>query len=110
MPASEFFQITTTTETQAEARKIAAALVGQRLAACAHVSGPVESTYRWEGAVECTSEWVCEAKVRSDRTAAVTSVITELHSYEVPAVVVLPVVEASPAYLQWLRSETKSDT
>jgi periplasmic divalent cation tolerance protein len=106
---NEFCQITTTTETQAEARKIAAVLVEQRLAACVHVSGPIESTYRWEGAVECAQEWVCEAKVRSNRTSAVTSVITELHSYKVPAVVVLPVVEASPAYLRWLRSETKSD-
>jgi len=106
---SEFCQITTTTETQAEAQKIAAALVEQRLAACVHVSGPVESTYRWQSVVECAQEWVCEAKVRSDRTAAVTSVITELHSYNVPAVVVLPIIETSPAYLQWLRSETKGD-
>lgn len=109
MLVSEFCQITTTTETQAEAQKIAAALVEQRLAACVHVSGPVESTYRWQGVVECAREWVCEAKVRSDRTAAVTSVITELHSYNVPAVVVLPIIETSPAYLQWLRSETKGD-
>ena len=106
---TEFCQITTTIETQAEAQEIAAALVKQRLAACVHVSGPVESTYRWQGVVECAREWVCEAKVRSDRTDAVTSVITELHSYDVPAVVVLPIVEPSPAYLQWLRSETKDD-
>jgi periplasmic divalent cation tolerance protein len=103
---SEFIQIVTTTVSAEEARRIAAALVEQRLAGCVQIAGPIESIYRWQGKVERAQEWQLWIKTRSSLFTEVESAIRTLHSYDVPEVLALAVLDGSEPYLSWLRTET----
>lgn len=86
-----------------EARRIARALVERRLAACVNaVSAPVESVYRWKGKVEKAMEFALLIKTTRARFSAVERVIRELHSYDVPEIIALPVAAGSKDYLKWL--------
>src|SRR5262245_64574222 len=87
-------------------RRIARALVEERLAACVNVHGPMTSVYRWRGAVEEESELQLAIKTTSVRIDAVRRRVAELHSYELPEFLVLSVAGGSDRYLDWLRSET----
>jgi periplasmic divalent cation tolerance protein len=102
---SGFVQITTTTGTRQDAERIAVELVSRRLAACVQVSGPIQSTYRWQGAVETAEEWLCTAKTSGAQLAAVEKLVKELHPYEVPELVATPIVGGSEAYLKWLAEQ-----
>ncbi len=105
---SEMIEVITTTENKDDAREIARALVEQRLAACVHVSGPIESTYWWKGKVEHSQEWVCTVKTLRHLVEHVEQASRQTHPYDVPQIIALPVVEASSAYLRWLQQELKS--
>jgi periplasmic divalent cation tolerance protein len=86
-----------------EARKIARALVDRRLAACVNEMGaPLSSLYRWKGNVESAKEFLLMIKTTKKRFAALRAAIVELHSYDVPEIIALPVVEGSRAYLEWI--------
>jgi periplasmic divalent cation tolerance protein len=102
----EFIQILTSVGTKEEARRIADLLVERRLAGCVHVAGPVDSVYRWQEKIETAAEWQCWIKTRREHYDAVETAIRELHSYEVPEILVLPVIAGSKAYLKWLEQET----
>ena len=88
-----------------EARRIAGAVVEERLAACANLLGPCESIYRWQGKVESAAEAAAIFKARADKAEALVARIAELHSYEVPAIVVWPIGAALPAYAEWVSEE-----
>ncbi len=102
IPLAEYIQVLTTAGSEQEAERIAAALVADRLAACAQVVGPIASTYRWRGAVEREREWQCLAKTEAGRFEAVAAAIRALHSYEVPEILAIPVLAGSPGYLAWI--------
>ena len=87
-----------------EARKIAYALVEQRLAACVNLIGGVHSVYRWNDAVETADEVLLLIKTREEMVDAVRTRVHQLHSYEVPEFLVLDVAEGSSAYLDWIAS------
>jgi periplasmic divalent cation tolerance protein len=92
-----------------EARKIACALVGQRLAACVNEIGvPVVSTYRWKGKVQSAKEFLLLIKTSRKRFAAVRDAVLKLHSYEVPEIVALPIAAGSRAYLDWIATSVKT--
>jgi periplasmic divalent cation tolerance protein len=102
--------VLSTTGTEGEASRIAQALVERRLAACVNVVPGVSSTYRWQGVVRTDSEWLLVVKTRRDRFDEVRAAIRELHTYEVPEVVMLDIVDGDPAYLAWIdESLTDSD-
>ncbi len=103
----EFIQVLTTVGTQEEARRIADALIEQRLAGCVHLAGPVESVYRWQGKIETAMEWQCWIKTRREHYDAVEATIRKLHSYEVPEILMFPILTGSAAYLKWLAEETE---
>jgi periplasmic divalent cation tolerance protein len=88
-----------------EAHRVARELVEARLAACVNIGGPVESVYRWKGAVESAQEWTLTIKSRRDLLPKLAAELTRAHSYEVPEVLALPVVDGSEAYLGWLEGE-----
>jgi periplasmic divalent cation tolerance protein len=91
-----------------EARKIARALVGQRLAACVSEIGvPVASTYRWKGKVESAKEFLLLIKTSKKRFKAVSDAVRKLHSYEVPEIIALPIAAGSPGYLDWIATSVK---
>jgi periplasmic divalent cation tolerance protein len=99
---TEVIQVQTTVADQADAERIAAALVARKLAACVQLSGPIESTYRWKDKIETSQEWVCTIKTVRTAYAAVEAAIRQLHSYEQPEIVALPIVGGSPGYLRWI--------
>lgn len=105
---SEFLQVQTTTGSRADGEAIARALVEQRLAACVQVIGPIHSTYWWEGAVETAEEYLCLVKSNREAYPALEAAIQELHPYEVPELVALPIETGSRAYLSWLQAELRA--
>ena len=107
---SELLQVTTTTGTREVAERIAVELVDRRLAACVQVSGPIASSYRWQGVIENADEWLCIAKTSRQQLAAIQEVLKRLHPYEVPELIATPIVGGSEAYLQWLREQLTPDT
>ncbi len=102
---TEFISVNTTTATKLEAQEIAEALVTHRLAACAQVSGPIESVYRWQGDVEHAAEWFCTAKTHKSLFHEVEARIRSLHSYECPEITALPIAGGSADYLAWLNDQ-----
>jgi periplasmic divalent cation tolerance protein len=86
----------------AEARQVARVLVEERLAACANILPGVESIYRWQGAVESAAEVMVVFKTNVDQYYQLETRLKELHSYEVPEIVALPVQVGSLPYLRWV--------
>jgi periplasmic divalent cation tolerance protein len=103
---AEYLQVITTVGTKEDASRLSRRLVESRAAACVQVLGPVESTYRWKGAVEVGREWQCLIKTERRHFSAVSRIISENHPYEVPELIAVPIVEGSVEYLQWISRET----
>lgn len=104
---TDFLQVMTTTETRADAERIARALVERRLAGCVQVIGPLHSTYWWESAVETAEEYLCLVKSSREAYPALEAAIQELHPYDVPEILAVPVAAGSAAYLAWLQGELR---
>jgi periplasmic divalent cation tolerance protein len=90
-----------------EAKKIASALVREKLAACANVVPGITSIYRWKGKIEQDREWLLILKSRAALSRRLAARVRALHRYEVPEVVTLPIVAGNPAYLRWVRASTR---
>jgi periplasmic divalent cation tolerance protein len=103
-------QVTTTWPDQSKAERAAATLVAEHLAACAHVVGPLLSTYRWQGSTETAQEWYCHFKTTVEKFPALQARVLELHPYEVPEIIALPILAGADRYLQWIRNEVKDGT
>jgi periplasmic divalent cation tolerance protein len=101
----EAVQVVTTTGQRAEADAIAEVLVQRRLAACVQVSGPVSSCYRWKGEIQRAEEWVCTIKTTVQAYEHVEQAIRELHPYEEPEILALPISHGSQGYLRWLTDQ-----
>jgi len=97
-----FIQIATTIDDEEGARRLARHLVAGRWAACVQVVGPIESTYQWEGRIETAREWQCLIKAREDLFTEIDAVIREIHPYEIPEIVAVPICRGSYKYLAWL--------
>ena len=91
-----------TTASKHEAEKIAQHLLEEKLIACANIIGPVSSLFHWSGKIERTEEYLIFMKSRKDLFEKLAETVKTLHSYEVPEILVLPIVEGSEAYLDWL--------
>jgi periplasmic divalent cation tolerance protein len=104
-----FIQITTTTGNRQDAEQIAAELVSRRLAGCVQVSGPIVSTFRWQGKTETLEEWTCTIKTASTQLAAIQKVFEKIHPYEVPELIATPIVSGSEKYLTWLAGEVQGE-
>ncbi len=93
-----------------EAEKVARGLLEKRLAACVTLIPGARSIYRWEGKIEEAAEYVLLIKSRRSLFAALKEELGAMHSYEVPEILALPVVEGSPAYIDWIDKELKDTT
>lgn len=98
-----------TTDGAEEARAIGRALVEAQLAACANVLGPMTSIYRWEGAVQEGQEAVLIAKTTAALVEELTARVRELHSYDCPCIVSVPIDGGNPAFLDWIAAETRAE-
>lgn len=88
------------------AQAIAEALVGERLAACVSCLPGIGSTYRWQGTVTSGSEALLLVKTTAGRLDALKARLLELHPYELPELVAVPVAHGNDAYLDWVRANT----
>ena len=102
----EFIVVYVTAGSPAEGDRLARALVEERLAACVNRVVPVQSVYRWEGKLEQSEEQLLIIKTQKSLFPALEKRVRELHSYTVPEIVALPIIEGSQDYLRWLAEQT----
>jgi len=103
----EYIQVFTTTEKKEDAEKIAKVLIERRLAGCIQIVGPIVSTYWWKNNVEKAEEWLCFIKSKKTLYDELEKAIKEIHPYETPEIIAMPIVCGSKDYLEWLKSELK---
>ena len=103
---AEAILVLVTCASREQADEIAGCLVRERLAACVNVVGPIRSVYRWKGAVEDQAEHLLMVKTRAELFEKLAARVRELHSYEVPEVIAVPIVSGLPEYLAWIERET----
>ncbi|MBM7861999.1 divalent-cation tolerance protein CutA [Lentzea nigeriaca] len=97
--------MTTTVDSEEAAESLARGIVGARLGACVQIV-PIRSVYRWEGEVRVDAEWQCVVKTSAIRADELVAHIKAHHTYDVPEVVVTPVVGGNDDYLAWVSEET----
>ena len=100
--ASEVLVVLSTLPTADKAAEIARALVEEQLAACVNIVPAVRSIYRWQGATQDDSEALAIIKTTRDRYDALARRVLQLHPYELPELIVLPLEGGHPAYLAWV--------
>ena len=86
------------------------AVVHERLAAAAQIVGPIRSSYRWQGEFVVSDEWLCLIILPEDRYEALERRLVELHPYEVPEIIALPLVAGAAPYFDWVRTEASAET
>lgn len=94
-----------TTSNIEEAKDLVEVIVKERLAACANVVERVDSTYWWRGALERDSESLIILKTREDKLDELIKRVKQLHSYENPEIVAVPILKGSGEYLAWIDDE-----
>ena len=107
--AAQALFIYTTLPDADSAAQLGEALVKERLAACVNIFPGIRSVYEWQGRLEHDEEVVLIAKTTPEQAAAAARRVHELHPYEVPAILQLPVTVMNSAYLEWMRQQTQSE-
>jgi len=102
-----FSLVLTTVKNRAEAKRLSEKLVSEKLAACVSVLPSVSSTYRWRGELERARENLLLIKTSDEKLDRLIPRIKELHSYEVPEVLVVPIERGLPEYLKWLEESLR---
>ena len=105
--SADYVLVFTTLPRDADAGAFARALVDERLGACVNLLPVMESVYRWEGQVETESERQLIIKTTRARTSELWERVRELHPYEVPEFVVVPILDGNEAYLRWIAASTR---
>jgi periplasmic divalent cation tolerance protein len=103
---SQVLFVYVTASDASEAERIGEAVVDERLAACANVLDGMRSIFRWEGSVHKGREAILILKTREDLLEALKERVVELHSYDLPCVVALPIADGHAPYLDWIVTET----
>ena len=104
---SEPIVILVTCGSEEEALKIANSLVEERLAACVNIVSPIRSIYRWEGKICDEREWILYIKTQKQRFEDLEKKVRALHSYSVPEIIALPIIEGASSYLNWVKGMTE---
>jgi len=106
--SAKFVMLYTTHPSLAEAERIGRAVLEARLAACVNILPGMISHYWWQGTIERGEEVVMIIKTRAALAESVRAAVKAMHSYMVPAILVLPIAGGEPAYLDWLMAETEA--
>jgi len=104
---SEVLLVISNTPDRATAERIAEALVASHVAACVNIMAECSSTYHWEGKVEHATEVPLLIKTTADAYPRLEAELRKLHPYELPEIIAIPVTAGLPAYLDWVKSETR---
>ncbi|MBM4241735.1 MAG: divalent-cation tolerance protein CutA [Euryarchaeota archaeon] len=94
-----------TTSGEEESKKIADRLVREKLAGCVNIVPAIESIYLWKGEIDNDSESLLIAKTKVDNLNNIIKRVKEIHSYDIPCILAIPVIHGSKDYLEWLESE-----
>jgi periplasmic divalent cation tolerance protein len=105
---SDIRLIYVTASTLEEAEAIALTVVRERLAACANILGPIRSVYQWQGKLERSEEVAMLLKTQQSKVDSLVGRIRQLHSYQCPAIVEVPVLGGFKDFLDWVRAETSA--
>jgi len=105
--SNSFATVWVTVPNRALGRSLGRQAVEAGLAACAQVSGPLESIYRWQGAVESSREWLLVLKTRTRCLKALEAFVLAHHPYDTPQFIALPLLGGSSKYLAWLEASTR---
>ena len=103
----EYVLVMTTLPADADPAEFAQTIVEERLAACVNLLAPMESVYRWEGRIEHEPERQVVLKTSRARVNTLWERVRELHPYDVPEFIVLPIVDGNDAYLRWIGESTR---
>ena len=103
----EVLLVLTNLPDDASARALASHLVDAHLAACVNLLAPATSVFEWEGKVSTEQEIPALIKTTQSRYAALEAAIRDRHPYELPEIIAVPVTHGLPAYLDWVRNETR---
>ena len=109
MTDTDYVIVMTTLPADADVSTFAQTLVEARLAACVNILPAMESVYRWEGQIEREHERQLVIKTSRGRLAALWDSVREMHPYDMPEFVVLPIVDGNDAYLRWVGDSTRPD-
>ncbi len=96
-----------TTDNKEEAGKIANMLVSHRIAACVNVVSDIKSTFWWQGKIDSSDEFLLIIKSKASLLSKITDLIREVHSYEVPEIIAIPVIGGNDDYLNWIDNEVQ---
>ncbi len=103
----DYIQVFTTVEKREDGERIAKIVLEKRLAGCVQVLGPIKSTYWWKGKIETAEEYLCIMKSKKNLYAELEKAIREIHPYEIPEIIALPIIAGYEGYLKWLDGEVK---
>ena len=101
-----YIVVLVTAKDEAQAHKIAEKLVAEKLAACANIVPGIQSIFHWKGKIDRAQEVLLILKSRRRHFPSIVQAVKSLHSYDVPEVIALPIVEGNKDYLNWLTEST----
>jgi len=96
-----------TTSTEEEARKISESLLSQRKAACINILPKVDSSFWWQGKLDSAQESLLIIKTKASLLSEIIALVKEVHSYEVPEIIALPIIGGNEDYLNWIDAEVR---
>ncbi len=102
---SQFIQVSTTVSKRSDAERIAKVLLNKKLSACTQIIGPITSIYKWKGKMEKSKEWLCLTKSKISHYKKIEKIIKEIHPYELPEIIAVPIIEGSNEYLNWIKKQ-----
>jgi len=108
MENAEYLVVLSTCPNEEVAGSLAEALVKQNLAACVNIIAGVKSVYKWEGKLENSSEVLLLIKTRREVYCQLETTVKELHPYELPEIIAVPIDQGLPQYLGWIDQEVGS--
>jgi len=101
-----YILVQTSTDSQESAQKIADSIIQSRLAACCWIS-TIQSSYWWQDVIEKQQEWTLQFKTRASLYEELEKAIKSMHSYEVPEIVAIPIIQGNQNFLDWIKNETR---
>ena len=109
MIQSQLMLVETTVASEPVARKMAADLIKAKVAACVHVDGPIESHYEWKKTMKADKEFVVRARTVAGRLQDCIAAMKKSHTYDVPGIIILPVLGSNKPYAEWISEATKGE-
>lgn len=105
---NDFIQVFVSCESRQQAKTMVDSLLEAHIIACAQILPKIESFYHWQGQIERSEECLLILKSTGAQFPALQQLVNDLHSYDIPEVVAVPIVAGSPDYLKWINEHVKA--